>query len=221
MKNIILKSAFLGVVLSGSAIKAQHLLEALDAPAIFTSTKTAEYTASFTKSSCTADNFTNFPKPVSYTQSVTVTATSTESQAEADRLAMEKATQEAKDKVNAGGQAYAEANGGCLDYRNIKGKCMVSYISSRGDYIVREEDLIHPEFAMCYGSAFQDAQAYTNANFDFTGKEHGNKVKVEARFYPNDKTLPSYGWFVYQTMSGWDLTDDHYLIEKGTFEPQQ
>lgn len=220
MKNIILKSAFLGVVLSGSAIKAQHLLEALDAPTIFTSTKTAEYTASFNKSSCTADNFTNFPKPVSYTQSVTVTATSTESQVEADRLAMEKATQEAKDKVNAGGQAYADANGECVDYKDMNGICKISYIDGWNIYNIRVDDPYVGSLVQCHDASFPAAQRITAVNYDYSGKEDGDRVKVEARFYPSDKLLPSYGWYVYITPNGWDSSDQHFELDKGTFESQ-
>lgn len=223
MKNIILKSAFLGVVLSGSAIKAQHLLEALDAPAIFTSTKTAEYTASFNKSSCTADNFTNFPKPVSYTQSATVTATSTESQAEADKLAIEKATQEAKNKVNVGGQAYADANGTCLNYNDLSGKCMVTMpVGSRYE---RGESYDTPSFGQCHfyltGNVSHVVMSQYNPEVHTI---YGDKLKVETRFHPDDKTLPSYGWFyfVYKEDGhgyGRDYTNTEF--DKGTFEPQQ
>lgn len=222
MKNIILKSAFLGVVLSGSAIKAQHLLEALDAPAIFTSTKTAEYTASFNKSSCTADNFTNFPKPVSYTQSATVTATSTESQAEADKLAIEKATQEAKNKVNVGGQAYADANGTCLNYNDLSGKCMVTMpVGSRYE---RGESIETPSFPQCHGYLTDVSHVVDSRYNPEVHTVYGDRLKVETRFYPDDKTLPSYGWFYFIEKRSDGYYNKYFTnieLHNGVFEPQQ
>lgn len=94
----------------------------------FSATKTESYSQSFTKNNCTGIDITG--TTVTYTQTATATATSTVSQADADRLASERARAEAQRKVQAGGQAYANANGNC-QYANSLVTCQNNSLGRR------------------------------------------------------------------------------------------
>lgn len=90
----------------------------------FSATKTESYSQSFTKNNCTGADMRG--TSVTYTETATATATSTVSQADADRLASEQARAEAQQKVQAGGQAYANVYGTC---EKRIGRCTV-YLSA-------------------------------------------------------------------------------------------
>lgn len=91
---------------------AQHLLEALDAPTLFTSTQTRSFSKDFTR-----DNCSDGGKAIgvfTYTQNATATSTSFISQEDADRQASDLAYNDAVNLVNTNGQNQANSNSKCL-----------------------------------------------------------------------------------------------------------
>lgn len=91
---------------------AQHLLETLDAPTLFTSTQTRSFSKDFTRNNCSDGG-----KAIgvfTYTQNATATSTSFISQEDADAQASDLAYNDAVNLVNTNGQNQANSNSKCL-----------------------------------------------------------------------------------------------------------